>query len=260
MKKKEMLLHDDVVNKRTIDRFKTLEDEYNNIHCNRYSYRKSIYLNNETKITIVCNIHGDFEKLPNAHKRGQGCPQCAAIKKSLDIKYREKNKFIKYSTFIHNGKYDYSKVVYNGTKNKVDIICPNHGVFKQIPSDHKRGVGCNECANKQRGFNRSVYIGRKTILYIIKINKLFKIGITAGTIRKRYCSEINNKDIDITIINEFIYKEGTEAYDMEKIILNKTYSHKYIGPKILNGGDSELRTELDLEMIYKIIEEKKLDN
>lgn len=55
---------------------------------------------------------------------------------------------------IHNNKYDYSKVVYIGAKDKVEIICPKHGSFWQTPDDHiRKGYGCPKCANENKGKN-----------------------------------------------------------------------------------------------------------
>ena len=64
--------------------------------------------------------------------------------------------FIKRSNEIHNGKYNYSKTVYNGTHNKVIIICPIHGEFLQTPHDHLKGCGCKKCANELLSTNRSI--------------------------------------------------------------------------------------------------------
>lgn len=47
------------------------------IHNNFYDYSKSVYKNNQTKITITCPIHGDFIMTPNKHLYAQrGCPIC----------------------------------------------------------------------------------------------------------------------------------------------------------------------------------------
>lgn len=55
---------------------------------------------------------------------------------------------------IHNNKYDYSKVVYTGAKDKVEIICPKHGSFWQTPDDHiRKGYGCPKCGNENKGKN-----------------------------------------------------------------------------------------------------------
>ena len=49
---------------------------------------------------------------------------------------------------VHGNKYDYNNVTYNGSKNKVEIICPTHGSFFQKASDHLSGYGCKECGKK----------------------------------------------------------------------------------------------------------------
>ena len=37
------------------------------IHDNKWSYSKVDYINNHTKIIIICPIHGEFEQTPNNH-------------------------------------------------------------------------------------------------------------------------------------------------------------------------------------------------
>ena len=51
---------------------------------------------------------------------------------------------------MHGRKYDYSKVVYTNAHEKVIIICPNHGPFKQEANSHIRGAGCQECVGLKR--------------------------------------------------------------------------------------------------------------
>ena len=51
---------------------------------------------------------------------------------------------------VHGDRYDYSKVEYVDTKTKVLIICPEHGQFFQIPTNHKHSFGCPECGNISR--------------------------------------------------------------------------------------------------------------
>ena len=86
------------------------------------------------------------------------------------------DEFIKRSNEIHNGKYDYSKVKYNGTHNKVNIICPIHGDFFQSPHDHLKGCGCRKCANMYLSTSRSLTTeefiekARKLYFYILSLN------------------------------------------------------------------------------------------
>jgi len=57
--------------------------------------------------------------------------------------------FIKKSISIHGDKYDYNKVIYNGYMNKVEIICEEHGLFKQTPNAHiGLSQGCPKCSNR----------------------------------------------------------------------------------------------------------------
>lgn len=62
-----------------------------------------------------------------------------------------KEEFIKRAKKFHGDKYDYSKVNYKTTHEKVCIICPIHGEFWQTPHDHwnprRNGCGCPKCAN-----------------------------------------------------------------------------------------------------------------
>jgi very-short-patch-repair endonuclease len=47
---------------------------------------------------------------------------------------------------IHNDKYNYSSTKYKNAITKVKIVCPKHGMFEQLPSNHLRGKGCKFCA------------------------------------------------------------------------------------------------------------------
>ena len=64
--------------------------------------------------------------------------------------------FIKRAKEIHGDKYDYSLVDYVNAKTKVEIICPMHGKFEQIPYNHLSGKGCKECGHIENGRNRSI--------------------------------------------------------------------------------------------------------
>ena len=44
--------------------------------------------------------------------------------------------FIKKAKAVHGDKYDYSKSIYNGVNNKIEIICPEHGSFWMTPVNH----------------------------------------------------------------------------------------------------------------------------
>lgn len=61
-------------------------DDFNKIHNDKYDYSMVNYIDNLTKISIICPIHGTFKQTPAAHKQKQGCPLCNASKGEDTIK------------------------------------------------------------------------------------------------------------------------------------------------------------------------------
>lgn len=58
--------------------------------------------------------------------------------------------FINRAIAIHGSKYDYSKVEYVNTSQKIVIICPKHGEFQMTPHHHLQGDGCVKCNKEAR--------------------------------------------------------------------------------------------------------------
>lgn len=118
------------------------------IHGNQYDYSKTIYINTRSTIIITCPIHGDFEQKTNNHLNGTGCRACFFGKRKFTT-----DVFVEKALKIHNGKYDYSKVVYIDSQVKVLISCPIHGDFEQKPNSHLSGHGCPNCRNNSISIN-----------------------------------------------------------------------------------------------------------
>ena len=107
------------------ERVKQLIEKSKLIHNNKYDYSKVEYINRNTKVCIICPIHGEFYQLLYNHSNGQGCPECGKIK-CREKKFMGTDKFIKRSIEKHGDKYDYSKTEYIGWRKKVIIICKEH--------------------------------------------------------------------------------------------------------------------------------------
>ena len=120
-------------------------------HEGKYDYSKVDYVNDRTKVCIICPNpeHGEFWQRPYHHTRGAGCPKCANEANGERCR-SSKEAFIKKARKEHGDKYNYSKVEYVDSDTKVCIICPNpeHGEFWQRPSSHAQGKGCPKCANE----------------------------------------------------------------------------------------------------------------
>ena len=110
-------------------------------HQHKYDYSKVDYVNNSTKVCIICPIHGEFWQTPGNHMSGQSCPKCCG-------RGYTKEEMVQRFKNVHGDKYDYSKVEFVRTDRKVCIICPIHGEFWQEPRLHLKGMGCRYCAGK----------------------------------------------------------------------------------------------------------------
>jgi hypothetical protein len=106
-----------------------------------YDYNESNYINNRTKIKIKCKKHNIFfYQIPTDHLKGyKSCLFCSQNKKMDNIIFVEK------ANILHNNKYDYSLVEYINSKTKIKIICPEHGIFEQMPYLHLQEHGCPIC-------------------------------------------------------------------------------------------------------------------
>jgi hypothetical protein len=106
-----------------------------------FDYSKINYINNYTPIEIICSKHGKFKIRPIELLIGQGCKECNK-EKSRGIKLE---KYLQKAKNIHNNKFDYSKILFKNLSEKVIIVCPIHGEFKQSLINHLSGKGCKEC-------------------------------------------------------------------------------------------------------------------
>ena len=109
------------------------------VHGDKYDYSKVEYVNNRTKVCIICPIHGEFWQTPICHLKGNICPKCSKNKKPTT------EEFIQKAKEVYGEKYDYSKVEYINNSTKVCIICPEHGEFLQSSTKHFMGQGCPKC-------------------------------------------------------------------------------------------------------------------
>ena len=117
------------------------------IHGYKYDYSQVTYVNNKTKVLIICPIHGKFYMTPNNHTRGQGCSKCGD--EQMALKQRKSvSSFIEAARKVHGNKYEYTQVEYINQRTKVAITCLKHGVFYQSPSDHISGSGCPQCSRE----------------------------------------------------------------------------------------------------------------
>lgn len=153
-----MLLHTEVKDPRTIKRFRTLLYDFRRVHGNTYEYTKVTYRNFNTKITITCPTHGDFEQLPGKHLKGSGCKACMTAKltetfDSFCTRMRKK----------HKNAYEYLRYVHRGKEKLVVYRCGLHGIKLQRAAEHVRGKGCRKCASTCKDTTSSFILKAKKV-------------------------------------------------------------------------------------------------
>lgn len=201
------------------------------IHGNKYDYSKASYVKGNVKVEIICKEHGSFQQRPKDHiYQKSGCRKCSD-RRTANINRTSINDFILKANSIHNDKYDYSKVNFNTLKEKIIIICKEHGEFKQTADSHLCNHGCPKCSKK--GFDKE----KPAWLYFIYMREydLYKIGVTNLSIEQR----LKNEKYELLYMKYYDY--GFDAFIAEQLFIRKNIHLKYNGNKVMiNGGNTEL--------------------
>ena len=205
----------------------------------RFDYSLIEYRGNKQDVAIICPLHGVFFQAPITHINSvEACMSCAANKRGKAKAEIAAGTFKIRAQLVHGKYYDYSKVRYKRSNQKVIIVCPEHGDFPQTPANHLSGNGCTTCATY--GFDAT----KPAILYYLKISssvdQFYKIGITNRTIGERF----RGADLEkINVLNIWKFDEGINARLKEKEILQEFAKFRIADKEILDrGGNTELFT------------------
>ena len=197
-------------------------------HGNKYDYSKTVYKTSKEKVIIICKEHGEFQQTPQAHKNGQGCPECSVYNRIVDTEI-----FIRESKEKHGDTYDYSETIYTKNKEKLNIICPYHGIFEQEASSHKNGHGCPLCINKTETLVYTFIKQYESIILQFKAN---------------WCKNIRNLPFDLCIerLKIIIEIDGPQHFQTH------TYFHQYTPYDVQHERDL-FKQKCAIENGYSII-------
>ncbi len=126
------------------------KEELYAIYGDLYDFSKTKYLRIYLPVIIGCRVHGYVSVTAQPLLKGKGCPLCNR-EKSAAKRRTTLASFLERSYKVHGNTYDYSKVEYSDSQQRVTIVCHIHGDFQIRPTDHLRGKGCQKCAFKRRG-------------------------------------------------------------------------------------------------------------
>lgn len=158
------------------------------IHNGSYIYDKVNYINNKTKVKIICKNHGEFEQTPNHHMRGIGCPICKSSKGELEIKG-----ILEVNGIIYKKQYKFDDLKY---KNKLIFdfaIFDNNNNLKYLIE-----------------YNGIQHYKMSSIFH--KDENDFRISKFRDNLKRKYCNE-NNITLLIIKYNENIYKKLKRVID-----------------------------------------------
>lgn len=133
-------------------------NKFKEFHGDKYDYSKMNYITLQTKIEIICPVHGSFFQTPNNHYT-LGCVKC----RGLQLTNEERINKLKE---IHGDIYDYSKTVSSKNSDMIIVICPTHGEFTQRYSDHLAENGCQKCSESKGERAIREYLELNNVEYI----------------------------------------------------------------------------------------------
>ncbi len=136
-------------------------EEARQVHGNKFDYSKVEFVNNHTKICVICPEHGEFWQTPNDHLRGHGCPKCSGNVKLIRSIIEER--FLKYCN-LHN----YELVSINTFDKRLKDIkatchCPIHNEDFTITlssvsyRENINAMKCKGCRSDRQKENKNFY-------------------------------------------------------------------------------------------------------
>lgn len=245
--------------------FSVFKIKADKIFPNLYEYDEKSYNGISKDMSITCKKHGIFKILPsNFLKSKLGCPLCGGEGRSV-TKTKSVFNFLGTANLIHDNAYTYPEldVLYKNRKSIIKIECVEHGIFTKKAQKHLAGQGCFECKIKlliqsdvlvggysDNLFKDKPFLKEKpAILYLLKINNYYKIGITSTTVASRINSLKSKAKQFSEIINIEVLNTKNDTlfncFKTEQQILQENAKFR-----IFKKWSTELLTRIDVEKYF----------
>jgi len=199
----------------------------------------SSYTTSKQKVVFVCLVCNSEHTMAASHiKAGHGCKTCAIKRASEALSNKVATEF---TSRVHKTHGDSIQVLteYTRSSAKVTFKCSKCNTsWDALPPDVVSGHGCPHCARTANLFSTRMTSTRPTWIYYVHfINlNLWKIGCTVHSVAQRFKSDIEEPEV----IHQELFAFGGDAYRLESYLLKQFREYKYTGPKVLNGGNTEL--------------------
>lgn len=120
---------------------------------NQFDYSYSVYNGRSKPITIICPNCGPISVVAGNHiskqptRKPAGCDACNR-KKVAESLLKPFEQMRSEANLIHNNRYEYLRNSYQGSRTKMEVVCPIHGKFLITPDSHiNRKSGCKKCSD-----------------------------------------------------------------------------------------------------------------
>ena len=145
-------------------------------------------------------------------------------------------RFITRAKLIHGNKYDYSATIYTLSRDKLKIICREHGEFEQTADNHLQGHGCKKCVNKATGERQRLtsdeFIKNAKLVHRDKFNYSKAIYVTGKIKITIICPE--HGEFEQTPNNHLASKFGCTQCGLER---DRSSTDEFIETAIKIHGD-----------------------
>jgi len=142
------------------------------VHGNKYDYSLTKYKNNDSKVIIICPVHGKFNQMAKSHLKGCGCWFCGDSKGEKQIQ-----KILDENNVLYTRQQTFQNCVNpkTGSKLKFDFYIPKYNL-------------CIEYDGQQHFFPVQFKNMNPN-----KVNDIFKSTKQKDKIKNRYCKNNNIK-------------------------------------------------------------------
>lgn len=111
------------------------------------------------------------------------------------------------------------------------------GAFKKKPKSKRKR---KRFSGSRFGSGKTFDLSIPSMLYYVRVENhgktAYKIGVTNRNAKRRYCRDYAR----VTVLAEWRYSTGKEAYREEQRLLKKYKRKRYHGQRLLFSGNSEL--------------------
>lgn len=258
-------------------------------HGDRFDFSLSEYKGIYSDIKVICKEHGEFYANASKFLKSNPCEECKKKYKKSTAKLILKKEFLDKMLEL-NSKYNYSlmnKEIYKFHE-IIEIICPEHGKFKQRLSEHYKGHRCEKCTttenNKKKILDQNILIKKviekhgdkfdfskvnytrhnKKVIVICKKHGEFQVCLKNLINKKNGCIKCYEEE-RVKVFIEKLKKIYGEIYNYSKIELLKRdrkvpiicskHGEILVKPTILlyGTGCPECHINQGQESLYKFI-------